>query len=190
MISREENIKTDDGAIIIKNGILTDARDVRRGDYATTVLNDGAATVIFIKEPPGYEKVTILRARFKDENSVYSIAVLDDFKWKFSPVQREFNLEDLPYAVIEPDKAYYVVADGDKAIRILDAPFAEEQKRGTVLETSENGLIFENAVLPVFENAIIVKENKLIRFSDLKYGDQIRALTKDETAYILIVEKW
>jgi hypothetical protein len=190
MISREENIKTDDGAIIIKNGILTDARDVRRGDYATTVLNDGAATVIFIKDPPGYEKVTILRARFKDENSVYSIAVLDDFKWKFSPVQREFNLEDLPDAVIEPDKAYYVVADGDKAIRIIDAPFAQEQERGTLLETGENELIFKNAVLSVFENPIIVKENKLIRFSDLKYGDQIRALTKDETAYILIVEKW
>jgi hypothetical protein len=189
MIGREENVKTDDGAIIIKNGFLSNPRDLARGDYATAALNDGKAAVVFIKDPPGYERVTILRARFKDEVSVYSFAILEDLKWKFSPVAREFNLEEVPDAEIEEDKAYYVVADGDRAVRVVDAPFAEEPTRGALLEVADGALVFKDRTLPAFENAIIVKENKLAGFSDLKYGDQTAALTKDGTAYIILVEK-
>jgi hypothetical protein len=189
MISREENIITDDGTIIIKNGLLTDERGVRRGDYATAALNDGKAAVVFIKDAPGYERITILRARYKDEVSVYSFAVLEDLKWKFSPIGREFNLDEMAEIAIEPDKAYYVVADGDRAVRVLDAPFADKPTRGVVLNVADGELVFKDRKLPAFENALIVKENKLVTFSELKYGDQVAALTRDGKAYIILVEK-
>ena len=119
------------------------------------------------------------------------------------------------------DRTVYVVADGANALLISTAPYGVYNSRGEIYDITGGTIGADGEVLTqptafsiwnaktydltnhiwndskditlnILKNSIILKDNKIAQPSDLKKGDQVRVLRKDDTltgdAYIVIVE--
>lgn len=166
VLSRDANISTDLGSIIIRNGRLVTS--LKNNDYAQIALNDGEiAAVVNVIDTPGFSDVFIVRGRINsvDEGHsfrVQSISVLDGLVWDYSPVNRDFIVDyntiyinkegkvDLKTFLSYTDasvldKAFNIVVDGTRAAYIVDTPYAKENLRGTIYEITDTEIKLKGA---------------------------------------------
>lgn len=120
------------------------------------------------------------------------------------------------------DRTVYILADNSKAVMVNTVPYGTYNAKGVLYDitggtlgdegtvTQEpTGIKMRNAkvydvtthmwtdskdmTLNLLKNSIILKDNKIAKPSDLKKGEQVRVIKKDEKetgdAYIVIVEK-
>lgn len=154
-------INTDDGTIVVRYGRLTKGSNVAVLDYAAIELNgNSSAAVVSVSEAPNTSGVIIARGRIKsiDEGKsfqVQSMAVLNDMKWSYTPIERIFNInyntqfynengwaepgtfidytENTAY-----DKVYTIIADGTNAAYVIENPYVRQGIRGTIYEVDGN----------------------------------------------------
>ena len=119
------------------------------------------------------------------------------------------------------DRVIYIIADGINAVTISTAPYGAYNVQGEVSEMTggtigEEGTVLEeptglsvrnamlydmtlniwvqskDMVLNILKNSIVIKDNKIVKPSDLRKYDHIRAIKKENTnsgdAFIIIVE--
>ena len=239
ILSNAGVIKTDPGTIVRRYGRLVDGGSINIPDYAVVSTNGGdVAAVVDITETPDTSKILFLRGRIMsvDEGKsfrVESFSALAGLSWFYTPIAREFTIDHdtifldasghvgrdsfIGYtAGSVVDKVYNLVADGGRAVYVVEAPYTLRWVRGVVYGVAEDSVSlkdaehYENgqwvsvsrtdatASVTIAPNTLIAKNNKIIRASDLEPGDQIRAMTDAIPAvepgfsvngYIVIVEK-
>jgi len=223
MLSVSGAINADDGAIVVRNGRLIDGRGIAASDYATVALNgSNSAAVVQIAPAPGVSGVYLARGRVLGVNDgrsfkVQSMASLMGTVWRFTPVQREFAIDgDTVFldsgGAAPPEnftglgdasaagKVYTVVADGARAARVVDAPFAGRTLRGVVYRVSDGKFGLKNVTfldeatgkwLPVTSvnaaggtvevtvpaNSVVVRNNAVVGAGLIEVGEQVRVMT-------------
>lgn len=225
----KSNIATDSGTIVRRHGRLVDGNGILASDYVKASLNGGlTAAVVDITDAPDTSGIMIARARVLsvDEGKSFkaqSMSVLSGNSWVYTPVQREFTIDyntiffnsdgivssdnfiDYTSESVK-DKAFNVVYDGSKALRIIEAPYAREMVTGTVYNISGDTVSIKDAkyydratgkwntvsnVNSILEiningnNAIIGKNNSLISVSNLEKGDLLKVMTDELPAKVI-----
>lgn len=225
----KSNIVTDSGTIVRRHGRLVDGNGILASDYIKASLNGGlTAAVVDITDAPDTSGILIARARVLSINEgksfkAQSMSVLSGNSWVYTPVQREFTIDYntlffngdgivssdtfIDYtAESVKDKAFNVVYDGSKALRIIEAPYARETVTGTIYEVSGDTVSIKdakyydratgrwntvsnvNSVLKITinaNNAIIGKNNGLISVSGLEKGDLLKVMTDELPAKVI-----
>jgi hypothetical protein len=225
----KSNIATDSGTIVRRHGRLVDGNGILASDYVKASLNGGlTAAVVDITDAPDTSGIMIARARVLsvDEGKSFkaqSMSVLSGNSWVYTPVQREFTIDyntlffnsdgivssdnfiDYTSESVK-DKAFNVVYDGSKALRITEAPYAREMVTGTIYNISGDTVSIKDAkyydratgkwntvsnVNSILEiningnNAIIGKNNSLISVSNLEKGDLLKVMTDELPAKVI-----
>lgn len=158
-ITNKSNISTDAGTIVIRHGRLTEGMNIMVPDYATISLNgENTAAVVQIEDTPNISGLIIARGRIKsiDEGKsfqVQSMAILNDMKWSYTPIERVFTIDYntefyddtglvdrdtfIDYTdATKYDEVYTIVTDGTKALQVIDNPYPKNGIRGTVYEVA------------------------------------------------------
>jgi len=158
-------IYTDSGTIVRRYGRLVTGNDIMIPDYATVVLNGNSkAAVVDIYDEPDTSRLSIIRGRIAsvDEGKsfkVQSMSILNDMKWIYTPVQREFIIDnDTVFintdGVVDKDtfmdytedtvvnKVYNIIADGTRATHVIEAPYSAKAVKGVVYDKdAEEGTV-------------------------------------------------
>lgn len=120
------------------------------------------------------------------------------------------------------DEVYTIIAEGTNANYIVKNPYAQEGVKGQIYELNDSDIMIKDAVVyskannkwttlslknnyaqvNIFENSVIIKNNKVITSDELEIGDNIRVMTTEDLAnkllltserdvdgYIIFVEK-
>lgn len=235
-------ISTDSGTIVRRHGRLVTGSNIMIPDYATVVLNgNNKAAVVDIFDEPGTTGVMIARGRILsvDEGKsfkVQSMSQLTGMKWAYTPVQREFAIDhntqfitadgivDLETFIdytadTVANKVYNIVADGTKALQIVESPYSTKGVRGVIYDKTDtlvsikDAHVYQNTTgawdsvsnvdnsmnITTAPNCIVIKNNKVSSLSNLEKGDQIRVITNNIpekitgsmniNGYIILVEK-
>lgn len=162
-------ITTDAGTIVRRHGRLVDGMHILPPDWAVVSLNGhNRAAVVDITDTPGTSGIHIIRGRILSIDAgksfrVQSMATLVENGWVFSPVQREFTIDNqtlfldasggvrsmnewIDYgsnSVI--DRVYNIVVDGGRAARVIDTPYATSSVRGIIYEAGDGSISIRNA---------------------------------------------
>lgn len=164
-----KQITSDDGTIVVRHGRLVDNNNIQPYDYATVALNGGmSAAVVEVVDKPNDGGKMIARGRILsvdegDNFVVKSMVVLEDTEWIYTPVEREFSIDNkttflidgqvMPYdefigytTTTQIDEVYNIVSDGTYAEIVSDSAYAKSAIRGTVYQTND-GQIYLKDVL-------------------------------------------
>ncbi len=166
-----QNITTDDGSIVIKNGKLVSPQNLTAYDFAQVSLNGGnKAAVINVTDKVVTDEVQISRGRVQSVDqgqsfTVQSLAQLSDGKWSVSAVARTYNIDyNTVYLtgegeVTSIDKfidytadsvfgdVYNIVSfDGVYADYIIEAPYTKQPVRGTVYNVDGESVYLKDAM--------------------------------------------
>ncbi len=169
LLNGYRQVSSDDGTIVVRHGRLIDNNNIQPYDYGSVALNGGNhASVVEILDKPNDGGKMIARGRILsvdegDSFSVKSMVVLEDTDWIYTPVEREFEIDQntvflinnqvLPYdefiaytTTTQIDNVYNIVSNGIYAEVVTDSVYAKHSIRGTVYETAD-GTILLNDVL-------------------------------------------
>ncbi len=161
LLNGYREVTTDDGTIVVRHGRLIDNNNIQPYDYGSVSLNGGNhASVVEILDKPHDNGKMVARGRILsvdegDNFSVKSMVVLEDTEWIYTPVEREFEIDQntvflinntvLPYnefiaytTTTQIDNVYNVVSNGTYAEIVSDSDYAKYAIRGTVYESSDN----------------------------------------------------
>lgn len=168
--SNKSSIATDMGTIVVRHGRLTDSMSVMVPDYATIALNgNNTAAVVSIEDTPNVAGLIIARGRIAsiDEGKSFKVqseAILNDMKWSYTPVQREFTIDYDTQFIGESgmvdadtfidytdetkvDKVYTIITDGSRAIQVIDDKYATKGVRGTIASIDGNTVKIKDAYM-------------------------------------------
>ncbi len=169
LLNGHRNVTSDNGTIVVRHGRLVDNNNIQAYDYGTVALNGGNhAAVIEVVDKPNDGGKMVARGRVLsvdegDSFTVKSMVVLEGTEWIYTPVEREFAIDNntvflingtfMPYnqfidytTTTQVDKVYNIVSDGTYAQLVSDSVYAKHSIRGTVYAT-EGGSISLNNVL-------------------------------------------
>lgn len=159
MANNFQNISTDDGTIVVKNGKLVSPQNISPYDYAQVALNGGnKAAVVNITDKGSISGVQVARGRVQsvDEGqsfTVESMAELTDGEWVLTPVSRTFNIDNqtvfignngevqsiddfLDYTENSVYGDVYNIISYDSAYAdyVISAPYTKQPVQGTVYD--------------------------------------------------------
>lgn len=208
-------------AILVKDKRLIEPHNIMIGDTIAPVVtgeNKVAAASILSGITTG--DFQIFRGRInkiKDRQAfeVETFSLLEDSTWYFHPQPRTFAIDHttqfygtegfvskgieqfLSYGEnSKVDEVYTVLAVGDKAVSITNAPYSKESIKGTVYK-AEDGTVFVKDVyyyhtkqkkwvlfsrkntgvgVEIKPNTMIVKEGELVPASELEAGDKVTVM--------------
>jgi len=163
ILSNEGTISTDAGTIVRRNGRLVDGRHIHPWDHAVVALNgENRAAVVDISAAPAYAGLQIVRGRLQSVDQgrnfrVQSMALFDGVQWHFTPIEREFTIDNqtmfmvddeapmninqfIDFNAIAPDltadsridQVFNIVVDGSRAAWVTDAPYSTQAMRGVI----------------------------------------------------------
>ena len=219
-VGSSQPITTDPGTIVVKNGRLVDPSAIAPSDYAVVALNGGNnAAVVNIIDTPDNSQLSVIRARVTSVNegqsfTVESISILTGDDWIYSPIAREFTIDyDTLFldenGYVDPTtfrdytdttvvgNTYTIVADGSKAIQVIDAPYATKEVKGTIYEIDDTSIKIKDvtyldaetgqwktlsdtnntATVTIPLNSVVLKNNEAVTKSSLQVGDRIKVMT-------------
>ncbi len=162
-ISSNGTLSTDAGTIVRRHGRLVTGSDIMIPDYAQVELNGGTkAAVVDIYDQPGSSSVLIARGRILsiDEGAsfkVQSMSQLNDMTWVFTPVEREFVIDESTIFIDETgivsrdsfidytdasaaNQVFNIIYDGTRATHVIKSPYAKDGLRGTVYSVSDTSI--------------------------------------------------
>ncbi len=196
LASSRKNIALNSNAIVVKDGYLANAPAIKSGDKVQVVV--GSTGVVFnVLNTTDENMLKVYRGRIKnidDYESVKmsSIARLDGFEYKFSPISRVFTIDETTKIIEDGkvkladfvtygdkskyDEVYTVVADGDFAKMLVKNKYAKEGVLGEVV--SVNGKDIEIKYAKSYES-----DSKTISFIDLN-NSAAKLITDDKTIFI------
>ncbi|MGE5328857.1 MAG: S-layer homology domain-containing protein [Deltaproteobacteria bacterium] len=119
------------------------------------------------------------------------------------------NVRDFVYASNWTGSPVYIVADETEALLISNAPYGAFNARGEVASAGSGSIALvkaslynankmqweaaNNITVKILSNTVIIKDNNIIKPEDIKAGDLVRILKKEQTtagdAYLILVEK-
>jgi hypothetical protein len=161
------NIQTDSGTIVVRNGRLVEQGHISAPDWARVALNGPTAAVVDIGAAPATSGVQIVRGRVSkvwpfQGFRVETVSLFDGFHWNYTPIAREFTIDhntifidDSGVTSIETfigytedsvvGNVFNVVVEGGRAVRVIDAPFTEPtpQREGAAGHLTVRGTIYE-----------------------------------------------
>ncbi len=164
-----QNISTDDGTIVVRHGRLVDNNNIQPYDYGTVVLNGGNhASVVEIVDRPNTGGKMVIRGRVQsvdegDSFTVQSMVVLEDDEWIYTPVERQFEIDNKTTFLIDGqymnldeflgytsntaiDEVYNIVSDGVRAELVTDGSYAKQSITGTVYDVSDNTIYLKDVM--------------------------------------------
>jgi len=141
------NIQTNAATIVVRNGRLVGPEHIAPGDWARVSLVGPVAAVVDIGAAPTAAGVQIVRGRVSrvmpfESFRVESLSIFDGFRWRFTPVAREFTIDHNTLFINDGgvtgidsflgftddsviNDVFNVVVDGGRAVRVIDAPFTQ-----------------------------------------------------------------
>jgi len=158
----------DEGTIVRRHGRLVTGQDILVPDYVMVVVNGtGTAAVVDIVDAPDTSKIMVARGRVISVNEgqsfkVQSMSVLAGTSWVYTPVQREFTIDNKTLFLneegyVDPstfmgytdesviNTVYNIVVDGSRAAYVVEAPYATAAVRGTIYNKDGDTLYLRNA---------------------------------------------
>jgi hypothetical protein len=170
ILQRPNNINTDDGTIVVKNGKLVEDNNIVSPDYAQVILNGyNRAAVVNITPEPSNAATSIFRGRIKniDENEqmeVQSFALLRDMKWIYSPIPRLFTIDYETIIIDENgivsqkdfidysektkvDNVYTIISDGTKAKYVVENPYCIDGVKGEIYEIANDNIKIKDTIV-------------------------------------------
>lgn len=211
-------------AIVVKDKHLIEPHNIMAGDTIQTVVT-GENKVAVAQILPGVTTgdLQIFRGRIRqiaDRQSfeVETFSLLEDSAWYFHPEPRTFAIdyttkfyspegfvakgieEFLSYGEhSQVNEIYTILASGDKAIAVIDMPYAKESIKGNVYKV-ENDTVYLNDVyyyhtsqkkwvlysrkntgvaLTINPNTMIVKNGEIVPLRSLEVGDKLTVMIED-----------
>ncbi len=170
MLGSTNNISTNPGTIVIKNGKLLESNNIVSPDYVQVVLNGAnTAAVVNVTPEPSNVATSIFRGRIKGINentnmTLQSFALLRDMNWIYSPIPRVFNT-DYDTVIVDSnglvphedfidytqetkvDKVYTIISDGTKAKYIIENPYCKEGVKGEIYETATDYVNIKDTIV-------------------------------------------
>ncbi len=166
-----QNITTDNGSIVIKNGKLVSPSNLSVYDYAQVSLNGGSkAAIVNVTDKSTTNLLQISRGRVQsvDEGqsfTVQSLAQLADGKWTVSAVARTYNIDFNTIYLTEDGEVlsmeqfidytedsvygdvYNIISfDGVYADYIISAPYTKQPVKGTVYKVDGDVVYLKDAM--------------------------------------------
>ena len=222
IISNPGDITTDPGTIVRRHGRLVPHHTILPWDHAMVSLNDGFnAAVVDIVDAPDTSGISLARGRVLSYEAgrgfrVQSMSAFSGNSWQFTPIQREFTIDhntlfvhgggafesavnylsQMPGSGHYIDRVFTIVYEGSRAVRIVEAPFAQFAVRGTVVssggitelrdvEYMDNatgrwlpiGLRDTRLAVAMNNTAVVIRNNTVVTESDIRPGDSVRIFT-------------
>ncbi len=160
---RSDDLKTDEGTIVIRHGRLVEPQNIDMLDYAKIVLNgENKAAVVSITNEIDNKQIQIFRGRVsaieEGKNfTVSSFSTLQNMIWNYVPADKKFSINYntkiydgtglgkmdnfIDYTENSKiDKVYTVISKGGAALMLLDSPFTKEGAVGEIYAI-DNGII-------------------------------------------------
>lgn len=187
-----QNITTDNGTIVVKNGRLVSPQNISAHDYAQVSLNGGNhAGVVNITNKADTSGIMVSRGRVQSVDdgktfTVKSMVTLTDGSWAITPIERTFNIDNhtlfldssgaqksintfLDYTADSVyDKVYNIVSDGTTASYVIEAPYSKQTARGTVYKVDGDNVYLKDAQYLNQNNntwKVVSRENNTIQLT-------------------------
>ncbi len=169
LLNGYRNVSSDEGTIVVRYGRLIDNNNIQPLDYGTVALNGGnhASVVEILNKPHDGGKMVargrILSVDEGDNFSVKSMVVLEDTNWIYTPVERQFEIDQNTVFLIgdeilaydkfieyttnsQIDNVYNIVSNGTYAEVVSDSVYAKYSIRGDIYETSDGEIRLNNVL--------------------------------------------
>ncbi len=169
LLNGYRQVSSDEGTIVVRYGRLVDNNNIQPYDYSTVALNGGNhAAVIEVLDKPNDGGKMVARGRILsvdegDSFTVKSMVVLEDTEWIYTPVEREFAIDNntvflindtvMPYnefidytTSTQIDNVYNVISNGTYAELVSDSVYPKYSIRGEVYETVDGTISLNNVL--------------------------------------------
>jgi hypothetical protein len=174
LLSNPNTIATDPGTLVRRNNRLVGPLSIFGLDYVQVALNGAdTAAVVDIGPAPGTSGVQILIGRVYsvDEGKSFQIEgfrVFDGTEWHYAPIPAVYTIDhrtlfvnqsgptqlkdfitygpEIPAGIYSGIGDYVFVAEGGRAARITDIPYAQNAFRGTIydIDTTTGAISIKN----------------------------------------------
>ncbi len=199
MLGSTNNIRTNPGTIVIKNGKLLESNNIVSPDYVQVVLNGAnTAAVVNVTPEPSIAATSIFRGRIQSINentsmSVQSFALLLGMNWIYSPIPRVFTT-DYDTVIVDSNgivshedfidytqktkvnKVYTIISDGTKAKYIVENPYCKEGVKGEIYETGTGYINIKDTIVYNTTNNL---------WSDLSYTNSYAKINLKQNSIII-----
>lgn len=211
-------------AIVVKDKRLVEPHNIMIGDTIQTVVtgeNKVAVANILSAITTGDFQVfrgRIRKIKDRQEFEVETFSLLEDSTWYFHPQPRTFAIdhttkfytdegfvakgieEFLSYGEeSQVDEVYTILAIGDKAVSITNAPYSKESIKGNVYKVEGNTVFVKDVnyyhnrqkkwvlfskkntgvAVEIKPNTMIIKEGQLVPASELEVGDKLTVMLEE-----------
>ena len=218
-----ERIMLSEDTILVRDNRLVGPAGAMVGDTIQAVVTgENKLAVGRILEATGTGKIEIFRGRVREvEESrtfeVETFSMLSEGEWYFHPTPRTFSIgpdtklygsDGLVLEGIEnfltygedskESQVYTIIAEGDKALMIVDMPYTKEGVKGYVYSAKEDVLIKDmyrydtdrerwrqvsgkniTGKLEMQQNTIVIKNGKIVSPKAIEQGDSLMIMMKD-----------
>ena len=167
MLEVPGTIQADPGTIVVRNGRLVGVEHITASDWARVSLVGQTAAVVDIGSAPSTAGVQIVRGRISrvmpfENFRVETMSIFDGFRWNFTPIAREFTIDQNTLFINESGvtsidsfigytddsvigSVFNVVVEGGRAARVISAPHTEPipQTHNVSGHLTVRGIIYE-----------------------------------------------
>lgn len=187
-----QNITTDNGTIVVKNGRLVSPQNISAHDYGQVSLNGGNhAGVVNIINKADTSGIMVSRGRIQSVDdgktfTVQSMVTLTDGSWVITPIERTFNIDNhtlfldssgaqrsidtfLDYTADSVyGQVFNIVSNGTTASYVIEAPYSKQTARGTVYKVEGDNIFLKDAQYLNQNNntwKVVSRENNTIQLT-------------------------
>ena len=211
-------------SIIIRDKKMIGSESILVGDRVQAVVNgDNKLMVAKIDSYENADSLEVFRGRIKniEDNQTFQVetfSLLEDSEWYFHTQPRTFVIDHttkfynasgfvvngidafLDYGENNSLNAVYtILADGDKALAVIDMPYTKESIKGEVYKIEEGKLYIKDisyldrktnrwkeyskknlgAQIVIQPNTIVTKKGEMISLESIQKGDNITLMTDE-----------
>lgn len=219
-----ESLVVSNDAIVVKDNRLVEPHSILVGDRLQTVITgNNTLSLAKVSTPISTEKLEVFRGRIReiednDSFEVETFSLLDENVWYYYPQPRTFTIDKNTKLFKEDgivdggidgfisygedsnrNSVYTVIANGDRALSIIDMPYTKESIRGVIYKVEKDMVylkdvyyynrkkdtwdLFSNknigVSIAVKPNSVIVKNGDLTRIDTLEKGDTLSVMIED-----------